>query len=79
VTKTYQICHASLDGDRFEVQYDESLPNCRKKKGLASDRRTLKGTLGVSVIFGEVFKGKERTGFFRAFRKPSESSLIQLG
>ena len=78
-TKTYQICQAELKGDRFEVQYDEALPDCTKKKGVDSDLRTLKGTLGVTVIFGQVFKGKQQIGFFRAFRKPTESSLLKFG
>lgn len=64
-----QICSFKLGRLRqFELTYDANRPNCEQSAD-AADPRTYRGTVGEDTIFGEVFRGEQRIGFFRAFRE----------
>jgi hypothetical protein len=69
----YTICSLHLDQRSLALSYDANRPNCDDKSPDPSDRRTLRGTVGEGVVYGEVFAGDDkapqRLGFFRAFRK----------
>ncbi len=63
-----QICTFKLGRLRqFELTYDANRPNCEQSAD-AADPRTYRGTVGEDTIFGEVYRGEQRIGFFRAFR-----------
>lgn len=75
---TYQICKASQQGDQFVLHWDAGWKDCKKAKDRASEPGRLVGTAGESVLFGEVFKGKARVGFFRAFRRPPPEPALKV-
>lgn len=74
----FQLCSVQLDDRAITMVYDAARPDCASQ-GAASDRRTLRGTVGEDVVFGEMFRGEgarvddntaEKLGFFRTFRIP---------
>ena len=67
---SYQVCKATSEGDHFVLHWDAGWKDCKARKDRKSDPGRLVGTAGESAIFGEIFKGESRTGFFRAFRRP---------
>ncbi len=67
---TYHVCKASQQGDQFTLHWDAGWNDCKKHKDRASAPGRLVGVAGEGALFGEVFKGKKRVGFFRAFRRP---------
>lgn len=73
VFEKYTICSIHLDKRDLALTYDANRPNCDDKSPDPSDRRTLRGTVGEGVVFGEVLgpDARTRVGFFRAFRKPN--------
>ena len=67
----FQLCSVhSGDKRAIELVYDANRPNCDEKNPDPSERRLLRGTVGEGVLFGDVLRGTERIGFFRAFRQP---------
>lgn len=76
-TQQYSFCKGSLDGQQFELHYDLARPTCEDKEGAPTDPRRLVGTLGESVLFGEVYKGSEKVGFFRAFLEPPPAADLK--
>lgn len=74
--KTYRICKASLDGDRFELTFDRLHPDCAAGKDDKTDIHVLRGSLGETVVFGEVFRGERKIGFFRAFRTKPVADVV---
>lgn len=63
----FQSCSLTLTDRYVELVYDAGRPNCDVDSPDASERRTLRGTVGEGVVFGEVVRGTTRLGFFRAF------------
>jgi|GEM_PF-5276892 len=68
--RSYRICKGDLKGTTFSLTFDLKHPDCAAAKDAKTDRHVLKGTLGESVLFGEIFREGRRIGFFRAYRKP---------
>jgi len=67
----FQLCSVHTGAKRaLELVYDANRPNCDEKDADPSERRLLRGTVGEGVLFGDVLRGTERIGFFRAFRQP---------
>jgi hypothetical protein len=52
---------------KLELVYDPQTPAC-DPKGKPDGRRTLRGTVGEATLFGELFEGPNRIGFFRLFK-----------
>jgi len=77
--ESFQLCTVEPATERkLELSYNPEHPDCAAPAGTAEagkDRRTLRGTVGEGVLFGEVFRGSERIGFFRAFRQDAVAAL----
>ncbi len=77
----FTLCSIEVTERAMALTYDANRPNCDEKGADPSDRRTLLGTVGEGVVFGEIFaagttagadgKSPPRLGFFRAFRQPA--------
>lgn len=63
----FSVCSLQRTGRSVQIEYDAARPNCAGDAGSPSERRVLKGTIGEGVVFGEVWQGGEKLGFFRAF------------
>ena len=64
----YEFCSvADATGRKLELVYDPAVPAC-DPAAKSEGRRTLKGTVGEATLFGELFEGPNRIGFFRLFR-----------
>ena len=75
---SYQICKASQVGDHFVLHWDAGWKDCKQNKKTKSEPGRLVGTAGESALFGEIFKGDSRVGFFRAFRKPPPEPALKV-
>ena len=75
---SYQICKASLQGDQFILHWDAGWKDCKQHKDRKSEPGKLVGTAGEVALFGEIFKGESRVGFFRAFRKPPPEAALKV-
>lgn len=79
----FTLCSVEVTERAMALEYDANRPNCDVKGADPSDRRTLVGTVGEGVVFGEILaagsepsadgKPGQRLGFFRAFREPAPS------
>ncbi len=63
----FVLCRLSRQGRVFEAEYDAARPGCDGNPGSPTERRLLKGTVGEGVVWGEVWRGGEKLGFFRGF------------
>ncbi len=75
---TYHVCKATQQGDQFVLHWDAGWKDCKKRADVKSDPGRLEGTAGENVLFGNVFKGKKKVGFFRAFRKPPPEDALKV-
>jgi hypothetical protein len=75
---TYHVCKSSQQGDRFVLHWDAAWNDCKERKDRKSDPGRLVGVAGEGAIFGEVFKGARRVGFFRAFRRPPPEPALKV-
>jgi hypothetical protein len=73
----FQLCAVQLDPQearKITLEYDVNRPGCETQHADPSDRRRLVGTVGEGLWTGDVFKGSDRIGFFRALRLPPDDS-----
>lgn len=63
----FVLCRLSRTERTFEAEYDAARPGCDGNAGSPSERRMLKGTVGEGVVWGELWRGNEKLGFFRGF------------
>ncbi len=73
-----RICHIDRQGRAITIEYDVGRPNCDASGPTPADRRVLKGTIGEGIVTGEVWKGGDKIGFFRAFVATSGPQAKQL-
>lgn len=66
-TEAFRLCRVQRHGRSLELQYDAARPSCEGNAGAPSELRTLKGTVGEGVVWGQIWRGTENIGFFRAF------------
>jgi len=65
-TKTLQVCARSVENRKITLVVDMSRPDC--STGANAKRLRLDGLIGAGVIHGDMYRGQQRVGFFRAFR-----------
>ena len=63
----HDLCRIDVRGRDVDLEYDLAQPTCSQESGKPSDRRQLRGTIGEGLVFGELLRGAERIGFFRAY------------
>lgn len=63
----HDLCRIEVRGRDVDLEYDLAQPTCSQDAGKPSDRRQLRGTIGEGLVFGELLRGSERIGFFRAY------------
>lgn len=68
--ESYRICHIDRRGRAIAIEYDVGRPNCDATGSTPSERRVLKGQVGEGIVSGEVWKGSDKLGFFRAYVQP---------
>jgi hypothetical protein len=67
---TYRLCRVTRDRSAIELEYDANRPGCEAQGPTPSERVVLRGTVGETVLFGEVLRAGVRHGFFRAWWTP---------
>ncbi len=68
----HDLCRIDVRGRDVDLEYDLAQPTCAQEAGKPTDRRQLRGTIGEGLVFGEVLRGTERIGFFRAYLTQAE-------
>lgn len=68
----HDLCRIQVSGRDVDLEYDLAQPTCALEAGKPSDRRRLRGTIGEGLVFGELLRGNERIGFFRAYLTQAE-------
>ena len=63
----FQLCTLTVDRRQITATYDPTSPDCQ---GAASSRREVRGLVGEGVLWGELWQGNQKLGFFRAFQEP---------
>ena len=72
----FQLCALRVDAQderKVELEYDANRPGCEATHQDVSDRRRLVGVVGEGVWTGDVFRGAEKIGFFRAFQLDADA------
>ena len=72
---TFQVCKRQVVGPKITLEIDTAHPDC--SAGADAKPLRLEGTIGAGVIHGDLFRGQERVGFFRAFRENAAKSAFQ--
>ena len=63
----FRLCTLSVDRRQMRATYDPTSPDCQ---GAVGNRREIRGLVGESVLWGEIWQGNQKQGFFRAFHLP---------